>query len=524
MSLPLLSGDAPLPCNGGELFQSFRRICIQQFFPPLGVNDLYLLRVSLEHNTAALALGQGAQSGKISASKQNGTSDKGVRAMCGPGSQPEDRPLCFFLCLGKCGDQGFQRLPLQQGLISGQENAACKVGALLQQRLQPQPNSVIPARQAVEQAGHGLCVTQGLDLGRAGHDHPGGKGRGGGDLQRPAEQGRPPKSASSLLEPNRRASPDAMMTHPTGGWALFFHNSAIKSFLLNLPDLRQSFQWHYKGFCDKIKVAIEKREVLRMMTIREYKRAESLEEAWQLNQKRNNRVIGGMIWLKMENINVGTAIDLSGLGLDKIEETAEGFSIGAMVPLRQIELHEGLNAYTEGAVRESVRHIVGVQLRSLATVGGSIYSRFGFSDVLTMFLALNASVELYKGGIVPLSEYAQRPYDRDILVRVIVPKEQAAFCYQSVRNSQTDFPVLTCAAAKTAGGFRFAIGARPGKAVLYTLQPNAAETPELTAARFAAEVRANIRTESNMRGSAEYRNHLAGVLVKRAVLKLEGNR
>ena len=50
------------------------------------------------------------------------------------------------------------------------------------------------------------------------------------------------------------------------------------------------------------------------------------------------------------------------------------------------------------------------------------------------------------------------------------------------------------------------------------------ETPELTAARFAAEVRANIRTESNMRGSAEYRNHLAGVLVKRAVLNLEGYR
>ena len=56
-----------------------------------------------------------------------------------------------------------------------------------------------------------------------------------------------------------------------------------------------------------------------MMTIREYKRAETLEEAWQLNQKKANRVLGGMIWLKMENINVGTAIDLSGLGLDTIE-------------------------------------------------------------------------------------------------------------------------------------------------------------------------------------------------------------
>lgn len=259
-----------------------------------------------------------------------------------------------------------------------------------------------------------------------------------------------------------------------------------------------------------------------MMTIREYKRAESLEEAWQLNQKKANRILGGMIWLKMETINVGTAIDLSGLGLDTIEETDAGFSIGAMVTLRQLETHPGLEAFTHGAVREALRHIVGVQLRNLATVGGSIYSRFGFSDVLTLFLAMDCSVELYKGGIVPLAEYAARPYDRDLLVRVIVPKEPAAFCYQSVRNSQTDFPVLTCAAAKTAEGYRFAIGARPGKAVRFDLTPNAAETPELLADRFAAEVRAAIKTESNLRGSAEYRNHLAGVLVKRAVRQLEG--
>ena len=49
-----------------------------------------------------------------------------------------------------------------------------------------------------------------------------------------------------------------------------------------------------------------------MLTIREYKKAESLEEAYTLNQKKSNRVIGGMIWLKMETLNVGTAIDLSG--------------------------------------------------------------------------------------------------------------------------------------------------------------------------------------------------------------------
>ena len=186
-----------------------------------------------------------------------------------------------------------------------------------------------------------------------------------------------------------------------------------------------------------------------MRVIREYKRAESLEEAWQLNQKKSNRVLGGMVWLKMGKMQIGTAIDLSGLGLDTIEETGEEFRIGCMVTLRDLELDPGLNSYTDGAARESVRHIVGVQFRNLATVGGSIYGRYGFSDVLTMFLAMDSYVELYKGGIIPLKEYAKMPYDRDILVRLIVKKEKAAFDYQSVRNSQTDFPVLTCAAAKT---------------------------------------------------------------------------
>ena len=97
-----------------------------------------------------------------------------------------------------------------------------------------------------------------------------------------------------------------------------------------------------------------------MMTIREYARPATLEEAWQLNQKKPNRVLGGMLWLKMEKINVGTAIDLSALGLDTIEETDTEIIIGAMATLRDLETNAALNAYTAGAVREAVRHIVGV--------------------------------------------------------------------------------------------------------------------------------------------------------------------
>ena len=60
-------------------------------------------------------------------------------------------------------------------------------------------------------------------------------------------------------------------------------------------------------------------------------------------------------------------------------------SIGARVTLRELEQHVGLNTYTHDAVKNAVKDIVGVQFRNMATIGGSIWGRFGFSDVLTVF-------------------------------------------------------------------------------------------------------------------------------------------
>ena len=106
---------------------------------------------------------------------------------------------------------------------------------------------------------------------------------------------------------------------------------------------------------------------------------------------------------------MGTAIDLCALGLDQVEETETEFRIGAYVSLRELETNERLNVYTEGAFRESVRHIVGVQFRNVATVGGSSGGRFGFSDVMTIFRALGAKVELHHAGIMDLDEFVRLP-------------------------------------------------------------------------------------------------------------------
>ena len=250
-----------------------------------------------------------------------------------------------------------------------------------------------------------------------------------------------------------------------------------------------------------------------MITIQKYVRAQSLEEAWQLNQNRRNRILGGMLWLRLGKGTVNTAIDLCDLGLDTIEENDEAFSIGAMATLRDLETHESLNAYCENAVANAVKDIVGVQFRNMATVGGSIWGRFGFSDVLTVFLAMDTYVELYKGGIIPLEQFAKMKKDNDILVRLIVKKTPCKVVYSSVRNQRTDFPVLACAVSQMNGEYRASIGARPGRAVLVRGE---------TAEGFGSFVAQNVPTESNLRGSAAYRTHLTRVLVDRAVTKLGG--
>lgn len=257
-----------------------------------------------------------------------------------------------------------------------------------------------------------------------------------------------------------------------------------------------------------------------MLTISDYVKAKTLEEAYELNQARNSRVMGGMMWMRLGNGKVRTVIDLSELGLDQIEETENVIKIGAMCTLRQIEQCEALKEMYGDGIAEAVRHIVGVQFRNQATVGGSIYGRFGFSDVLTAFLALDTFVELYNNGIIRLSEFVNRKPDKDILLSIIVRKSKRQFRYESVGRTKTDFPVIACSVVTGMvhgkETWYFSVGARPMKAALIEKQweiPK--DSPEEVIAEYAYQAAAEFNYGTNMRGSAGYRQHLAEVLIRR---------
>ncbi len=267
----------------------------------------------------------------------------------------------------------------------------------------------------------------------------------------------------------------------------------------------------------------ERRAVV--ITIGNYVKPKTLEEAYELNQARSSRVMGGMMWMRLGNARVKTIIDLSDLGLDQIEDEGNVIKIGAMCTLRQIEQCEALKELYGDGIAESVRHIVGVQFRNQATIGGSIYGRFGFSDVLTAFLALDTFVELYDGGTIRLSEFVNRRPDKDILLSIIVRKSKRKFRYQSIRQTKTDFPVIACSVVTGMvhgqETWYFSVGARPMKAALLEKQWEIpSDASEEMIAEYAKQAATEFTYGSNMRGSAEYRQHLAEVLIRREMASI----
>lgn len=251
-----------------------------------------------------------------------------------------------------------------------------------------------------------------------------------------------------------------------------------------------------------------------MVTIQEYHFAESLEDAADLlAENRRNTIIAGGMWLRMGNKNIRTAIDLSRLELNKTEITEETIAIGAMTTLRQMETDACLKTEFGGVLAKCVENIVGTQFRNMATVGASVYGRFGFSDIITALLALDADVALYRAGRISLAEFLANPPKRDILVKIIIQRDRRRASYQTLRRAQTDFGVLNLCLSERDGSYAVSIGARPGIAV---------RCPEaeglLQAGAFDAAVKAvsALPYGSNLRGSAQCRSDMAAVLLRRA--------
>jgi len=259
------------------------------------------------------------------------------------------------------------------------------------------------------------------------------------------------------------------------------------------------------------------------MKIDKYVKPSTLEEAYQwLMANPANRLLAGGAWLKLTNPELPVAIDLSGLGLMGITETVDEVVIGSMTPLRQLVTDPILAKQYDGILGEAASRIMGVGLQDIATLGGSIMGKFGFSDLLAPLLVMDARLVFFHHPEMTIADFlAQKEPLRDILTRIILIKTPARGYFHKVARTSLDFAVVNVAVAKIASGFRMAVGSRPGIAVSC---PEAAkhlafrsawdEEVLAEAARIAAK---ECQCSTNSRASGEYREQLVKTYLVRGL-------
>ena len=256
-----------------------------------------------------------------------------------------------------------------------------------------------------------------------------------------------------------------------------------------------------------------------MFTFANFFPASTIEEAYaELMKNRKNVLLGGTSYLRMGNTNYNTAVDISNVtDIDKITEKEDSFEIGAMVSFRQLETDKNLYQWFP-VISTAVSDIVGVQLRNNVRIGATVFTKHGFSDLITALLSLDTYVVLHKGGELKLEDFLkEKETRRDILVKVIIKKEKLKTSFQCVRKSKADYSVLNMAVSRDeAGNMRVAVGSRPCRAVL------AHNTMEFLKDNFGEKQAGEILQReivfgSNMRGTKEYRELLGAALLAKAL-------
>lgn len=230
-------------------------------------------------------------------------------------------------------------------------------------------------------------------------------------------------------------------------------------------------------------------------------------------------------------INIKGVAELSGIA----SLNGSGLSIGAATPLHEIEMNR-LVRQVSPALSDAVATIGSLQVRNRGTIGGNLANASPAADSAPALLVLGARVELVSAAgsrEVSLETFFTGPgrtvmEPGEILKRVIIPKPEpgqfSVYLKFGPRRAM-DIAVVGVAVSLILSGdavckeARVALGAvapTPFRAPR-TEAALAGKIDEAAIAHAAAQATAEAKPISDVRASAEYRSHLVGVLVRRAL-------
>jgi aerobic carbon-monoxide dehydrogenase medium subunit len=232
-------------------------------------------------------------------------------------------------------------------------------------------------------------------------------------------------------------------------------------------------------------------------------------------------------------------LDIAGLAeLRGVSEYRRGAHIGSTTTYRDL-LESALLRERFPLIAECTENIGDLQVRNRGTIGGSIAHADPNSDMPTVMLVLDATFNLRsKRGrrSVPAREFFQGPFvtalaEDELLVDIVLPPlpKGAGTAYLSQEQAASGYALAGAAAvvARTRKTVSYAVVGLTGVAEMPRLVPAAADLvgtkaePEALA-RVAAAAVDGVEVSGDIHAPAEYRRHLATVIVRRALDKALG--
>ncbi|HNS97361.1 MAG TPA: FAD binding domain-containing protein [Polyangiaceae bacterium] len=227
-------------------------------------------------------------------------------------------------------------------------------------------------------------------------------------------------------------------------------------------------------------------------------------------------------------------VDITRLGLNQIEISADAVRIGATVTLAELVAAAQIPATAGEVLRKVARGIASAPLRNMITVGGGIAHIVYWADMPVALLALDATVEVQRAKEKPVQipidfclRDGKKTWDGGLITSVRVPldSDKISFGYERFTRTASDYAFASaCVTLRNVGGVakrvRVVLGAVQGRpsrlASVEALVEGQAITPQLLET-IEKNVHSSVQVAPNFRAPAEYRRELAAVLVGRAL-------
>lgn len=256
------------------------------------------------------------------------------------------------------------------------------------------------------------------------------------------------------------------------------------------------------------------------MRFEKYERPQSFDEALKiLKENKGAKIIGGSTFLRLNKKGYKIGIDLIDLDLDYIRETNDTVIIGAYTSLRELEINKIITDNFGDFFKVALNNIIGVQFRNVATVGGTVFGRFGFSDVITAFSVLDCKINFAEGDMMDLGDFLKKGNRNNIIKEIVIMKNNAKTSYQMLRKSDADFPLLTTATSML-DKLQIVVGSRPLvadhaiKAEEFMVGKDLTDENIAQAAQIASE---ELKFGDDIRSTKDYKVEICKVLIKRAI-------